>query len=275
MGTGVHIWWYLISSISILNIIALLYSAKIFTNRKQSINPDIYPGRKALLWLSGIYTFGCAFRSFLPRIDLERICLVDSWFSTMFVGRTVATLAELSFIIQCVLLLREAGKGVGTRFSLNISIILIVLIVTAECLSWYAVISTNYLGSVIEETLWSIAGLLLIGCFISLRPHVSGVHRYFLNAMIIICAGYLIFMLMVDVPMYWNRWQQDINLGTQYLSFNEGLLDAQKIYSVNFRWDVWQEEIPWMTLYFTIAVWVSIYLTHAPDFKQYSSRVNY
>jgi hypothetical protein len=92
--------------------------------------------------------------------------------------------------------------------------------------------------------------------------------------MIIFCAGYLIFMLIVDVPMYWNRWQQDINLGTQYLSFNQGLHDAQNIYNVNFRWDVWQEEIPWMTLYFTVAVWVSIYLTHAPDFKPYSSRVN-
>jgi len=263
----VKIWWLSISILSIVNIGAWLYSATLFAKRKMTINPNIYLGRRVILWLSGVYVFGCAFRSFLPRIDLERIALVDSWLSTMLVGRTVATIAELSFILQCVILLREAGKGLDDRFSMMASLALITLIVIAEGFSWYAVISTHYLGSVIEESLWAVAGALLISSFISLRPKVSGRHRYFINSMIVFCSGYLIFMLTVDVPMYWERWQADTAEGTQYLSLSQGLLDTAKSYVVNYDWDVWSDEIPWMTLYFTIAVWVSIYLTHAPDFK--------
>lgn len=267
MEVGVKVWWILISVLSVANIGAWLYSAILFVNRKAVINPRIYRGRLALLWLSGAYVFGCAFRSFLPRIDLERVCLVDSWLSSMFVGRTVATIAELSFILQCFILLREAGRGIENRFALTMSLMLMTLILTAEGFSWYAVITTHYLGSVVEESLWAVAGVLLIASFYSLRPHTSGRQRNFLDAMIVFCIGYLVFMLSVDVPMYWMRWQDDIALGTQYLSFAQGVNDALKSLEVNFSWDIWHLEIPWMTLYFTIAVWVSIYLTHAPDFK--------
>ena len=48
-----------------------------------------------LLFCAG-YVFGCAFRSFLPRADVQRICLFDTWLSSVFVGRTVATVAELA-----------------------------------------------------------------------------------------------------------------------------------------------------------------------------------
>ncbi|MGD9385607.1 MAG: hypothetical protein PVF28_03570 [Thioalkalispiraceae bacterium] len=270
MEMGVQAWWLSISILSVVNIAAWFLSVRIFLLRGPTINPNIYSSRKAMLWLSGIYTIGCAFRSFFPRIDLERICLVDSWFSTIFVGRTVATLAELSFIVLCVLLLREAGRGINSRISLTISLVIMLLIVIAEAFSWYAAITTHYLGSVIEEALWTIAGILLITSFISLKPKVTGLHRHFLNAMIIFCLGYIIFMVTVDVPMYWNRWQEDITAGTQYLSFTQGLVDTTTSCMVNFSWDIWYEEIPWMTLYFTVAVWLGIYLPHAPDFKMRS-----
>ena len=31
------------------------------------------------------YVFGCAFRSFLPRADVQRICLFDTWLSRVVV----------------------------------------------------------------------------------------------------------------------------------------------------------------------------------------------
>jgi hypothetical protein len=263
----VKLWWVTLSVISVLNILAWFYSAWLFNQRKAVINPAIYRGRRVILWMSGIYVIVCAFRSFLPRIDLERICLVDSWLSNVLLGRSITTVAELSFIMLCVVLLREAGRGTNDRFSLTVSILLIVLIMAAEGFSWYAAITTHYLGSVIEESLWTVAGALLIASFISLRPHVSGRHKHFLNAMIIFCTGYLVFMITVDVPMYWARWQADTAMAVEYLSLKQGIADAAKACSVNYDWEIWREEIPWMTLYFTVAVWLSIYLTHAPDFK--------
>src|SRR5262245_39043185 len=50
-----------------------------------------------MLLLSAGYVFGCAFRSFLPRADVQRICLFDTWLSSITVGRSVATVAEVCF----------------------------------------------------------------------------------------------------------------------------------------------------------------------------------
>jgi hypothetical protein len=52
-------------------------------------------------WLSGVFAAACAFRAALPRVDLEWQCLWDSPLSSIFVGRSVATVAELCFAAQC------------------------------------------------------------------------------------------------------------------------------------------------------------------------------
>lgn len=266
MSSVVLVWWITIGILSLTNIGLWIYSATVFARRRASMNPDIYAWRRIILWLSGLYVLGCAFRSFLPRIDLERICLVNTWLSSMIVGRSVATIAELSFIVQCAILLREAGTAAENRFAVLVSLSLIPLIFIAEGFSWYAVISTHYLGSVVEESLWTLSGILLLASFISLWPQVSGIQRHFLTAMIVFGIGFVAFMLTVDVPMYWSRWQADAAAGSEYLSFRQGIVDSAQSCLVSFDWNHWREEIPWMTLYFTVAVWISIYLTHAPNF---------
>jgi hypothetical protein len=265
-------WWALLSLVSILNIGLWLGSLWIFIKNKRQFASDIYDGRKLILILSGLYVAGCAFRSFLPRIDLERVCLVDSWLSSMLVGRSVATVAEICFIVQCAILLREAGSGLNDRLSLYVSYFLIPMIILAECFSWYAILTTNYLGSIVEEGLWTVCGILLVASFISLWPKVHHIQRWFLNTMILFGAGFVFFMTTVDVPMYWARWQADTAANVSYLSLQQGVVDATRQCIVSFDIDKWSEEIPWMSLYFTVAVWVSISLTHAPNYKQPMSR---
>src|SRR5262249_520284 len=50
-----------------------------------------------MLFLCAAYVFGCAFRSLLPRADVQRICLFDTWLSSVVIGRSVATAAEICF----------------------------------------------------------------------------------------------------------------------------------------------------------------------------------
>ena len=49
-----------------------------------------------MLILSALFVLGCAFRSFLPRAEGQRICLYDSWWSSAILSRSVATVAELA-----------------------------------------------------------------------------------------------------------------------------------------------------------------------------------
>jgi len=269
MDISVEFWWLFLSAVSVINIIAWITSVYIFTGNKRNkkVKPNILAMRQVMLWCSGIYVAVCAFRSFLPRIDLERICLVDSVLSNMFIGRSAATVAEIAFIVQCAILLHEAGRGVGDRLAIAISLSLIPIIVIAEGFSWHAMLTTNYLGSVIEESLWAISGILMLISFLSLWPHVKNRHKTFLNSMIMFTVGFIVFMLAVDVPMYITRWTADTAAGVQYLSLTNGVVDSLQACTVNFNRDIWSEEIPWMTLYFTGAVWVSIALPLAPNYK--------
>jgi len=267
MLTGVHLWWFLISLVGSANILIWLYSARHFAKRRRHIHPQFFHWRRWIFWLSGIYVLVCAFRSFLPRIDLERICLVNTWLSSMFVGRAVTTVAEIAFIVQCAILLREAGIGTRVRTATVVYWLIVPIVLVAEGFSWYAIVTTNYFGSVIEESLWTLAGSLLLISFLALWPHVTRRQRYYMGAMSIYALGFVLFMVLVDVPMYWHRWQAELARGVTYYSFAGGIMDMLRSCKVNFSLKKWHEEIPWMTLYFSVTVWVSMAFAYAPSFK--------
>ena len=93
----VMLWWTGLSAAALLNVTGWAYSAAQFQRRRESLRGSIFEHRRLLLWLAAAYVLGCAFRSFLPMVDVPRICLHDTGVSRIAVGRSVATVAELSF----------------------------------------------------------------------------------------------------------------------------------------------------------------------------------
>src|SRR5687768_12227855 len=113
-------------------------------------------GIEVMLILSAAYVFGCAFRSFLPRADVQRICLFDTWLSSVLVGRSVATVAEIAFAVQWAMILHQLGTMTGADTAVNAAWVIVPLIVVAECFSWHAVLTKNYLGNAIENSIWAV-----------------------------------------------------------------------------------------------------------------------
>lgn len=101
----VSLWWVFLVSVSVINVIAWIFTAH-FLSQKNGFDSKA----KLILLLSAGYVFGCAFRSLLPRADVQRICLFDTWFSSVLVGRSVATIAELCFVAQWALVLNQVAK---------------------------------------------------------------------------------------------------------------------------------------------------------------------
>jgi len=55
-----------------------------FSRRRQpSEHPKAIFAIEPLALLSAVYVFGCAFRSILPRADVQRICLFNTWLSSV------------------------------------------------------------------------------------------------------------------------------------------------------------------------------------------------
>jgi hypothetical protein len=62
----------------------------------------------------------------------------------------------------------------------------------------------------------------------------------------------------VDVPMYFFRWQADLASGREFFGLFSGVHDVVGRWVVTRTITRWHEEIVWMSLYFSIAVWTSL-----------------
>ncbi len=217
-------------------------------------------GTELMLLLCAAYVFGCAFRSLLPRADVQRICLFDTWLSSVVVGRSVATVAEVCFAAQWALVLHKLGVMTGAETTASIAWLIVPLILIAECFSWYAVLTTNYLGNAIENSLWAVA-FLAVGIGLGrLLPEFEGPVRAVLAVAIVGIGGYLGFLVTVDVPMYLGRWRAKVAEGGKHLGPLEGLRDVCTRWVVTHDLAEWKDEIAWMSLYFSVAVWSSLAL---------------
>jgi hypothetical protein len=221
---------------------------------------DSAAGIQLMLFLCAAYVFGCAFRSVLPRADVQRICLFDTWLSSVAIGRSVATVAEVCFAAQWALVLHQLGGMAGVNTTSTIAWAIVPLIIVAQCCSWYGVLTTNYLANAIENSIWAVTFLMVGVGLCLLLPEFGGLVRLGLVVGIVGIAVYLAFLITIDVPMYLSRWQGGLADGGKALSPLEGLRDASTRWVVTHDFAQWKDEIAWMSLYFTAAVWASLAL---------------
>jgi hypothetical protein len=246
-------WWSFLFLVSAGNLVLWVVIA-----REVHDLSDGYVAQQLLL--SGIFAAACAFRSILPRVDLERQCLWNSPLSSIFVGRSVATVAELAFAGQCALLISKLSALTGNASLQVVGWSIVPLILLAQLFCWYAVISLNQLGHAIEEILWSVLAFLMaisLGLTLGQMPADS---RMLSTFGMVAGAGAALLMLAVDVPMYLVRWRHARSSGVRYLSLTEGVRDALQRRQVAHRRSEWRPEVPWMSLYFSVGVWLSLCL---------------
>ena len=267
MLANTHDWWTLLRSVAVLNLVAWSLAAWWLWRARAHGPTDAWLNRRWQLLLSAGYVLGCGWRSLLPVFDVQRLVLVDSFWSSVIVGRSVATVAELCFAAQWALLLREVSRVTGSATGLQVSRALLPLIALAEAFSWYSVLTTSNFGHVVEESLWGLCAALLVLSLLWLAPRVEARRRPLLALWCVTGVAYVIYMFGVDVPMYWARWVADEAMGRSYLSVAQGLADASARWVVSHHWDHWRGEALWMTSYFSVAVWLSIALALVPALR--------
>lgn len=264
------LWWESLSVFSLLNIAFI--SSYIYNSR------ELVKEEKKLLSYSFIYTVVCAVRSFWPRKDIEQICFIDSRMSTPFVGRSLATIAEIFYVFLIINVYNNIINYVSnlTKKDLNILKIMInniyPLVLTAELFSWLGCMSKYYLWNAIEESLWMISSALLvitscllyyiITCYYNNKKIIY--IKKLLKFIIIFGIPFVLFMIVVDVPMYVNRWNENIN-GSYIEDFKEkynkltyqSLVEFDTCKKISKDYSIWRPEMPWLTGYFTMGVWSS------------------
>ncbi len=250
------LWWRGLSAIAVFNLCAWAVTCVVVDN-------DAVDVRRQLV-LSGIYTAVCAFRSFLPRIDLERTVLVDSVFSSVALGRSAATIAEVSFAAQVGLVVAEVGSRAGIAGYDVVGVVVVALLTLAQCFCWSSVITLSHLGHAIEESLWAVVFAVVGVCLAIAAPQLTGTWHVVAVVGAVVAAVYVAFMIIVDVPMYVHRWRKSLADGERRLGLREGLQDAAQRRHATQSWSVWRPEVAWLTGYFLFAVWISLGMVHLP-----------
>ena len=261
---AVMTWWTGLCCLAFVNFCLLILLYRIHLKQKMNMSKEMIRFRNWMFFLAVLYTLGCGFRSIFPRGDLLRIVLYDSWISSVVIGRTVATIAELSFVAQWTLLLYEMGKYANNKQIISLSKLPFPLIVIAELFSWYACLTTNYFGSIIEESLWAVAAAIIVYGFIIAKAHYSSRQRSYLHMGILTGSLYVIYMVFVDVPAYISKYSASEAAGRVYYSVYDGLIDVSTSWHFTRAIEDWQYEMVWMSLYFSLAVWISMYMVIAP-----------
>jgi hypothetical protein len=252
----VSIWWGFLLSVSVVNVILWLSLNRRLGARDRRGTFRI----ELLVLLSAAYVFGCAFRAVLPRADVERICLFDTWLSSVILGRSIATVAELCFAVQWAIIMHQLARAAQSGTVRTIANSIVPMILLAEAFSWYAVITTNYLGNTIENSLWTVTFLGVAAGLALLMNRFGGAVQLALGAAVLGIIGYAAFMFAVDLPMYFGRWQADLARGKELFGLLAGLHDAATHWVVTRDITDWKDEIAWKSLYFSVAVWTSLAL---------------
>jgi hypothetical protein len=214
-------------------------------------------------WLALLYVVACGVRATWPRQDGDRVCMWDHPLSPPLVGRSLACCAEVAFAaLVCAAVVRTVESPAAPRIA---AAVLAANVVAQSCCN-YAVVTRDQRGHVVEESIWTVSGAIVVALCAAQLYRRGGFRQPnggFLTAATVGGLGYVAFMVTVDVPMYVYRALHDTAVGTQFASIGDGLREMAECHVITQADAYWKTEMPWMSLYFTVAVWVMLWLGFA------------
>lgn len=220
-----------------------------------------------------IFVLVCAYRSVLPRIDVPRICWLDTPLNWIVFGRLSATVAELAWALQISVVQWRLSNALGCgSVPMNVlaaSVFCIAFV--AECCSWTCLCTGDQLFCSIEETSWTL--LFAIACVAFSYLYSLGCKKAWATPPTALGVGYrglalFLFLCVIaqalQVALYVTRYLSDEDKGVHYRSFRDGFSALAECHRSTTDIQVWWSDAAWMTGYFSVCVWSSVWLSVAP-----------
>ena len=279
--------------ISIFNIILLSAIALKMWRPPMGAATESMSAFRGMRIAAVIFTLVCAYRAILPRIDVTRTCWFDTPLNWVLFGRICATVAEVCWAYQMGALARTlAGRlAKGGAVSANSAAHLgragasvIAMACVAECCSWTNLITENNLFACFEQALWmalfivesAVLALLLMAWRLVAAAHAGHApaapalsrppRLAFYFAFVVLAFGMGVEQGYEAFDLYLGRYIQDEGQpgGPHYQPFGKGLARLAACANTTQSMDDWAQDAQWMTGYFSVAVWSSLWLSMAP-----------
>lgn len=263
LATSVRVWWTALVVLAVCNVCFWAYATVAFMRRRRTA-PEAETARFPHVLLSGGYVFGTAFLWLLPRSCMHRYCLVDTWLSGALVGRSVRTFAELCFLLQWTLLLREFARAERSSFGTQVARMILPLGLGAQVCAWFAVVTQNHAGLAAEQAIWAIIASSTALALTDLWKRAFSPLRGFIALCILCCIVFVVYAWVIEVPLHLARYRADEAQGLVYLTWSQGFADATSRTVVARDFGAWRAQMGWTAVYASAALWLSISFMHAP-----------
>jgi hypothetical protein len=272
-------WWSIIVTVNMIQLVFCIYYV-ISKRNKSSVKLDGYG--KAMIILGLIFTVVGAYRSIFVSRYLTQLAWFDTIANSSLIIRSMAFFAEMSFALQFALFLLRFEKDIPAKDSRGVlyrlyskgPYIIVICLFIAQFFAYGGLIFKSRLAFAIEETLWSIGFLSILPLSMSQLIRIWHQRQAELKVMRIAsavvalwCTIYCIYGLAFHLPLeYWSSAIDQIQtnipqLKSGFSAFKDALLDV----NVTHNYQDWGFGfIFWHSSYFTICVWISLFLMRAP-----------
>jgi hypothetical protein len=250
------LWWRALCVLGVLNI-CLWLTIWYF-------NEVAGPYHAIQIALSGVYVFVCAYRSLFPRVDLERLVLVDSSLSSIFLGRCAATIAEICFGLQLGLLVHQLGVHAGLPWVQHTAWVITFCTIVAQAFCWHSILTLNHITQAVESFLWAAGFSWMAALLTVIAMDTNGLIHLLAIAGVVCSVAFVTYCLTVDIPLYLRRFRRGRAHGQAYLGIAEGARDAWDRREISHSWDRWKDDALWLTPYFSVGAWISMALVFLP-----------
>lgn len=276
-------WW---TVMVLINAVNLMLCVRIFLRTAGSAGDPDWRYRKWMRIMGATFTIVGAYRSvFVCRYSTQM-----AWFDTLanssLLIRGFALLAEVSFSGQFALALIQANRDLAIepaapmarRFARRAPYVLWGCIILAQVFATTGVITKSELSFAIEETLWFTGFAIVLPLAVLQLRRASAMRdsgrfkpiRRFALVTVLWCAAYCTFGVCLNLPAVWGAALRQIRTGIPEIRHGwSAVRDALLVVHESKAWDDWGFGfLFWHSSYFSVCVWLSLFLMTAPRARQ-------
>jgi hypothetical protein len=268
-------WWAAMVAINAINLVIGIRLA--LASRISRQDPD-YRYRAAMLWMGMTFTLVGAYRSVFVSKYLTQLAWFDSVANSSLLIRGLAFFAEVSFGTQLALAMSRVERDLGgkAQWRKRVPWVLCGCLATAQFFATTGVITKSQLSFAIEESLWSVGFLSVLPLALlqlrEVRARDDGSARFaslrrFTRINALWCVVYCLWGVVVNVlATEWPAAIAQLRSGVPALRLDAAALhDAFFVVNPTRAFNDWGLGfLFWHTSYFSICVWISLFLMTAP-----------
>lgn len=276
-------WW---TVMVLINAVNLMLCARVFLRTAGSVDDPDWKYRKWMRILGVTFTIVGAYRSVFVARYSTQMAWFDSLANSSLLIRGFASFAEVSFSGQFALALIHANRDlsiapaspVARRFARRAPYVLWGCIILAQVFATTGVITKSELSFAIEETLWSIGFLTVLPLAVAQLRRASAMRdsgrfdpiRRFAVLNVLWCAVYGAWSVCLNLPTVWAAALHQIRTGIPEIRHGlSAVRDALLVVHESKAWSDWGFGfVFWHSSYFSVCVWLSLFLMTAPRARQ-------